>query len=239
MARGRPRDLLRPGQIAPLFVLTALIHAGAVVTRFDVVHAALPSAVHAAILCAQLPLLLIGGYYESRIDHAATPGFPLWMQIRSRPVKWSLTLAFTYFALVVAQALDLEFGSFDPSPPLAWPTPQRALWFGMFTFGMFFANYLATASVLIPLLRLVSRPFRLLPPALALILLAAGGLGLGLFALDAGRRHGAVLDDHRALLDDPHVGVGVMLAVTLVPLFVGALADRFARGPDKPRDSAG
>lgn len=181
---------MRPERLAPLFVLTALLHAAAVATRYDVIFVMLPASVHTAVLLAQLPLLLITGYYESRLDHGTTmPGLPLWMQIRSRPVKWSLTLAFTYLAIVALQSFDLSFGPVDPTPPAAWPPLQRALWFLGFSFGMFFANWLTTARFVVPALRLLSKPMRWLPAPLAVLLLALLGLGLGLLALQAIESH--------------------------------------------------
>lgn len=230
-------DRLQPSRLAPLFVLIALIHAAAIVTRFDLVRAMLPELVHAAVLCAALPLLLITGYFESRLDHGkAMPGLPVWMQIQSRPVKWALTLAFTYLAVVALQTLDWSFGPLDPTPPEAWPTAQRAQWFFTFTFGMAFANYLAATSILVPALRVISKPLRRLPTLIALLLLAAAGLGLSLAALQAiAARNGPLVAEllaaYEAARRDPILAVGLSLAAILGPGLLAWLVGALRRKP--------
>jgi hypothetical protein len=204
--------------MAPMFVLTALLHAAAVASRFDVLHAMLPAAVHAAALWVHFPLLLISGYYESRLDYGpAMTGFPLWMQIRSGPVKWSLTLAFTYLAIVTVQTFDWSFGPLDPTPPLVWPPLQRALWFFGFSFGMYFANYLATTKFVVPVLRGIAKPMRWLPTPVAVLVLALLGLGLGYLALQA-----LTLAD--SLRSDPTTVVAIVAAALLAPLLLASLA---------------
>ena len=80
-------DRLQPSRLAPLFVLIALIHAAAIVTRFDLVRAMLPELVHAAVLCAALPLLLITGYFESRLDHGkAMPR----VKVKNHWARWAV-----------------------------------------------------------------------------------------------------------------------------------------------------
>ena len=39
-----------------------------VISRFDLVYTEILELVHAAVLCAQIPLLLVTGYHESRLD---------------------------------------------------------------------------------------------------------------------------------------------------------------------------
>ncbi len=238
-------DRLQPSRLAPLFVLIALVHAAAIVTRFDVVRAMLPELVHAAALCAALPLLLISGYFESRLDHGQTmPDLPVWMQIQSRPVKWALTLAFTYLAVVALQTLDWSFGPLDPTPPEAWPAAQRAQWFFTFTFGMAFANYLAATSIFVPALRLLSKPLHRLPTALALIIVTTLGLGLGLAALAAiaarqDPRFVQLLADYQNLRDNPTLALVLTLATILAPVALGWLL-RGRKGPiaAKPTEAA-
>ncbi len=230
-------DSLQPGRLAPIFLLTALIHGAALVTRFDVIRDMLPEYVHAAVLTTQLPLLLITGYFESRLDYGpAMPGFPVWMQIRSRPVKWSLTLAFTYLAVFALQTLDWSFGPIDPTPPLEWPTAQRAQWFFTFTFGMAFANYLAATSILVPALRVISKPLRRLPTLVALLLLAAAGLGLSLAALQAiAVRNGPLVAEllaaYEAARRDPVLAAGLSLAAILGPALLAWLSGALRRKP--------
>ncbi len=230
-------DSLQPGRLAPLFVLTALIHGAAVISRFDLVYAEIPELVHAAVLCAQLPLLLVTGYYESRLDHGPSmPGLPVWMQIQSRPVKWSLTLGFTYLAIVALQTLEVSLGPIDPTPPLEFPPAQRLLWFLGFSFGMFFANYMLTAATLVPALRLLCKPLRRLPAPVALVILALLGLLLGLAALAAiDQRQGpqvAQLQGYYAALQrEPGTALALAAAGVLGPSALAALAGRLRPAP--------
>lgn len=217
-------DALEARALAPIFSLIALVFAAGVVSRFDLAAARIPDLAHGALLVAALPLILITGYLESRIDHDGPASFPLWMRIQSRSLKWALTLGFTYLAIVVVQTLDWEFGPMDPSPPLEWPPQVRAAWFAMFTFGMFFANFLATTEVVVPVLRVVTWPARLLPTLLAVLLLAGVGLGLAWLIFHAleGTAGVALLDHVRTLLADPTSGTLVTIAFILVPLLLGA-----------------
>jgi hypothetical protein len=213
----------------PLFALIALVFAAGVVSCFDVVAAVVPPAVHAGLLVAAFPLILITGYFESRIDHGdAGTNFPLWMRIRSRSLKWALTLGFTYLVIVLVQTLDWELGPIDPSPPLEWPPAARAAWFGGFSFGMFFANYLTTTSFLVPVLRALAWPARLLPTVLAVLLMTALGLGLGYGALQLVAAADAPAADNlvaraRSLFADPTVGVLVTVALSTLLAILGAL----------------
>ena len=238
-----PSDRLQPSQLAPLFVLIALLHAAAIATRFDLIRAMLPAVVHAAVLCAALPLLLITGYFESRLDHGPTlPGLPVWMQIRSRPVRWALSLAVTYLAVVALQTLDWSFGPVDPTPPAAWPTATRAQWFFTFTLGMAFASYLTAARFLVPALRLLSSPLRRLPTLVALVLLTAAGLALAraLLATIAARddpRFAQLLGDHQTLRSDPALALALTLATVLAPLLLGWLL-RGRRRPEPTEATA-
>lgn len=240
----RASDSLQPSRLAPLFVLTALVHAAALVTRFDVLRAQVPELVHAAVLCAALPLLLITGYFESRLDYGPPmTGLPVWMQINSRPVKWSLTLAFTYLAVVAVQTLDWSFGPVDPTPPAEWPTAQRAQWFFTFTLGMAFANYLAATSVLVPALRLLSKPLRRLPTLLALLLLTVAGLGLALITLQAiaardDPRFAQLLGDLETVQADPLRTLALALATIAAPICLGWLFRARPRPPAKPTETA-
>ena len=219
---------LKAEALAPLFALTALIFAAGVASRFDLLAARIPAVAHAALLSAALPLLLVTGYFESRIDHGGPAEFPLWMRISSRPLKWALTLGFTYLVITIVQTLDWELGPIDPSPPPEFPPAARAAWFAMFSFGMFFANYLATTSVLIPILRVVTWPARLLPTALALLLLVALGLALAWFVLAfaADTPAAALFEQTRALLSDPVSGVLATTALAVVPALLGLFLGR-------------
>lgn len=155
---------LKPSTLAPFFMLTALFHFASVASRFDLVAAKLPASVQAAILFAQLPLLLVEGYFEGRIDYGPGVG-PIWMRIKSQPVKIAFTFGFLFLVTVVMQTWSISLGPIDPTPPKEWPDAQRAGWFAMFTAGMFFPNYLAAASSLIPALRTITTPLRKFPPS--------------------------------------------------------------------------
>lgn len=179
------RQDLAPGAVAPFFWLLTLVFAAAVLSRFDGFAAAVPAGFHAVMLWASFPLLLIAGAIEGRIAYAPSPaGFPLWMTIGSRPVRYAFTLGLTYLGLVALQIFEVSLGVIDPRAPEVWPPTQRLLWFLGFSFGMSFANYLAAAGALIPALRAITAPFSRLPWVVGLVLLMAIGLALGAGALE-------------------------------------------------------
>jgi hypothetical protein len=220
---------LQPGAATPLFVLTALIFSFAVASRFDVLTAELPAHVHAALLWSAGPLLLVTGYYESRIDHGSS-SFPLWIQIQSRSLKWALTLGATFLVILLVQTLDWEFGPVDPSPPLEWPMEARAAWFAMFTFGMFFANYIATVEFLLPILRLLAWPARRLPAPLAVLLMLSLGFGLTTLALSlGGDSDTGLVARARSLLADPTGGAILTVSLATVPALLAPLFSRSRR----------
>jgi len=219
-----------PRTVAPYFILVALIHAASVATRFDLVAAKVPAAVQLAIMIGQAPLLVLSGYFEGRLAYGTEgSGLPRWMRIRSAPVKLAFTFAFVYIATVTLQTLHFKIGPIDPTPPLAFPPTQRALWFAMFTAGMFFPFYLAAAGGLIPVLRALTRPLHVLPEAVgAIVALGLGGaLGVGIFALATKTSLGTFVDRlHAAVEADPQLSVGVTLGVTLVPTLLGLVLER-------------
>ena len=218
-------------RLAPFFVMTAALHGAAVLTRFDAIAAELPPAAHGAILAATIPLLLVEGFFEGRLDYGETlDSLPLWMRITSRPVKASFTFAFVYLATVCFQTWNLSVGPLDPTPPAAWPAPQRFQFFAMFTFGMFFVNYLAATSVLIPLLRRVTAPLRPLPAPAALALLAAIGVALGYVAIlaVASPAAGELAAMWIAITTRPSVALSLAFGGTWIPILVGLALDRRA-----------
>lgn len=223
------RDL-SPRSVAPLFVVLTLVFAAAVLSRFDGFQGELPAAAHGALLAASFPLLLLAGAVEGRVAYdPARKDMPLWMQIDSRPIKYTFALALTYLGLVALQAFEIELGTVDPSAPEVWPPPQRLAWFLMFSFGMSFANFLVAAGVLIPGLRLVTAPFSRLPAALGMPLVALLGLGLGWLSLGALAR----ADDVRAIKgyvdavqEQPTVAVAVAVALVVVPVVIESIWQR-------------
>lgn len=221
----RPR--LAPATVAPYFIVVAVIHAVAVATRFDLLAAKLPAALPTAIMIAQFPLIVLSGYFEGRVDHGPSmDGFPLWMRIKSRPVKLAFTFGFIYIACVALQTLHFSIGPINPTPPESFPPAQRALWFAMFTAGMFFPFYLAATSLLIPVLRAITIPLRTLPTLLGgiLALAAGGGIGIGVFAVATRTQLPAFVDSIQAAIHaSPAVALGVTLGMTFGPMILGWL----------------
>jgi len=219
------RPGLEPSTVAPYFILVALIHAFAVATRFDGLAAKLPAAVAPALMIGQFPLILLSGYFEGRIDYGAQmKELPLWMRIKSKPVKLAFTFAFIYISCVALQTWDVSIGPIDPTPPAVWDMQKRAMWFAMFTAGMFFPFYLAATGLLIPALRVITRPLRSLPAlAGSLIALAVGaGLGVLVFSLVTNSKLKAFItsikDFYKA---EPAIGVGITAASVFGPLILG------------------
>ena len=223
-------DKLEPGKLAPLFAVLASFHGLALITRFDVVAAEVPSSVAAAILLAHFPLLLVAGYFEARLDYGESAvRLPLWMRIKSKPVKLAFTLAMTYLGVVVLQAWDISIGPVDPSPPPEWALGQRAMWFAIMSVGMFFPNYLLTCSVLIPALRAIAKPLHRLPPAAALAILSVVGLGIGSVAvigLASQTLQGGIGAIQGAAAKSPAAAIGIALGIVLFPITWGLVSAR-------------
>lgn len=223
------RDRTPAARLAPFFVLTAVIHGASVLTRFDAIAAELPAAAHGAILAATIPLLLVEGFFEGRLDYGETlESLPLWMRITSRPVKASFTFAFVYLATLGFQTWNLSVGPLDPTPPATWPTAQRFQFFAMFTFGMFFVNYLAATSALIPLLRKVTAPLHGLPAPAALAILTAAGVALGYVAIlaVASPAAGELAALWIAIKSRPAIALSLAFGGTWIPILVGLFLDR-------------
>lgn len=221
---------LRPSRVAPLFSLTALFHAVCLVSRFDEVAQQLPAGVSGGLLMATFPLLLIEGYFEGRVDYGSTvASLPLWMRIDSKPVKLSFTFAFTYLAVVVLQTWDVSIGPIDPTPPAEWPLAQRAQFFLMMSVGMFFPNYLAATSLLVPVLRGIGRPFRQVPAVLATAVLGLLGTALGygvgqaLASSAVGSNVMGANEAWQSLTERPLVAIGLAFGAVLLPMIFGAL----------------
>jgi hypothetical protein len=222
---------MAPSKLAPFFVVASLFFVASVASRFDVVAAAIPAPVQSAILFAQLPLLLVGGYFEGMLDYGDGVG-PVWMRIKSRPVKIAFTFAFIYLVTVVLQTWNVSLGPLDPTPPKQWPEMQRAGWFAMFTAGMFFPNYLAATSTLIPALRALTAPLRKLPGVVAVAIASVLGVGLGYAAVVAlcsakiGAGVGKVNDFWTSLQSDPQTALPIALGMAWGPILVGLVTER-------------
>ncbi|MFT3699826.1 MAG: hypothetical protein QM831_42165 [Kofleriaceae bacterium] len=224
---------LRPEQVAPYFVVVSLIHLAAVWTRFDLVEAKLPVWAPTAIMLSQLPLILLSGYFEGRLDYGPEmANFPLWMRIKSKPVKAAFTLGFMYVAAVSLQTLHFSLGPIDPTPPLSFPPAQRAAWYAMFSFGMFFVFYLAATGILIPFLRAITAPLRALPNALGalLALVLGGGIGVLVFAVATKTKLVAFIDLIKGTIaNNALLSIGVTAAMTFGPMLIGLV---FAKKDD-------
>lgn len=218
------RPGLSPSAVAPYFVLVGLIHVFAVATRFAPFAEKLPPAVGPALMIGQFPLLMLSGYFEGRIDYGPQmTELPLWMRLSSKPVKFAFTFAFIYIACVALQTWNVSIGPIDPTPPAVWPVQKRAMWFAMFTAGMFFPFYLAAVGALVPLLRLVTRPLRALPPVAGglLALLVGGGIGVLVFSAVTNSKLKEFIGFIKATMDaNPAIGLAIMAASLIGPLLV-------------------
>lgn len=216
---------LEPRRLAPFFMMVAVVQIAAVASRFDLVAAKLPVGAAPGIMAAVVPLLVLAGYFEGRLDYGdSVSEMPLWMRIRSVPVKVAFTFGFIYLACVALQTFDLSIGPLDPTPPTAFPAAQRAMWFAMFTGGMFFPFYLAAAGALIPLLRLLTAPLRALPAALgaAVALLVGGALGLFILSAATSTAFPAFVKGLVAAYKAaPEIGATITVVTTLGPLILG------------------
>jgi hypothetical protein len=218
---------LPPERLSPYFLFAAFIHLLAIATRFDTLAAKLPDVVAPAVMASQFPLLLLSGYFESRLDYGEpSPGLPKWMSIRSKPVKLAFTFGFIYLALIPLQTWNVSIGPLDPTPPESFPQAQRAMWFAMFSVGMFFPFYMAATATLIPVLRVLSWPLRQLPTVLAALLALTVGFALGTLIL-ALTTEQAVGDFVRALAAaykaNPALGVAISAVMTLGPMALAVL----------------
>jgi hypothetical protein len=216
---------VKPATVAPYFLIVAAIHAAAVATRFDQVAAKLPPGVATAVMIAQFPLLLLSGYFEGRLDYGPQlASLPLWMRIKSVPVKLAFTFGFMFIATVVLQTLHVSIGPIDPTPPATFPPQTRAMWFGIFTLGMFFPFYLAATGLLIPVLRVITAPARAFTPVIGgvIALVLGGAIGVIVLALATKTSVPAFVDAVKdGIAMNPPLALGVTLAMTLGPLAIG------------------
>ncbi len=216
---------LQPEKLAPYFLFAAFIHLLAIATRFDTLAATLPDVVAPIVMATQFPLLVLSGYFESRLDYGEqTAGMPKWMSIRSKPVKLALTFGFIYLVLIPLQTWNISIGPLDPTPPEAFPQAQRAMWFAMFSVGMVFPFYMAATSLLVPVLRVIAFPMQRLPPALGSLLALTVGFAIGTFVLALSTEQAAG-DLIRALAAqykaNPAVGIAISVLTTGIPLVIG------------------
>jgi hypothetical protein len=221
---------MSPNAVAPYFVVVALIHAAAVATRFDALAAKLPPGVATAVMIAQFPLLVLSGFFEGKINYGPNPvALPLWMRIKSVPVKLAFTFGFMFVATVVLQTLHVSIGPIDPTPPMSMPDSTRAMWFAVFTAGMFFPFYLAATGLLIPVLRVVTAPARVFNNVIGGIvaLLLGGAIGVVVFAVATKTSVPAFVDAVKAGIEaNPPLAIAATLAMTLIPLAIGLVRER-------------
>ena len=221
---------MQPRSVAPYFVLVALVHAVAVATRFPDLAAKLPHGTDTALMVAQFPLIFLSGFFEGQLDYGPQlSALPLWMRIKSTPVKLAFTFAFIYVTVVFLQTFHISVGPVDPSAPDTFPLEKRALWFGMFTAGFFMIYFMAATGLFIPLLRALTRPLRALPKVLgALLALALGGAaGIGVFALATKEAIPKFFDQVQSAANtDPIAFAVVTAAGILIPMGLGLILDK-------------
>ena len=221
---GEPRGI-PPSKVAPYFILVGLIHAFAVATRFDGFK--IPPEVGAALMIGQFPLIMLSGYFEGRIDYGEQMvELPLWMRIKSKPVKIAFTFAFIYISCVALQTWNVSVGPIDPTPPVQWTLEKRAMWFAMFTAGMFFPFFLAATGLLIPVLRFITRPLRALPAAAGALIaiVAGGGIGILVFTLVTNSKLKQFIAGIKQVFSEhPAIGVGITFASVFGPMIVGLI----------------
>lgn len=224
---------VQPRRVAPYFVLAAAVHAAAIATRFPDLAARLPPGTADALMVVQGPLLLLSAFLEGRLDYGPQlAGFPLWMRIKSMPVKLAFTTAFIYVTVVAAQTFHVSLGPVDPAAPESFSPQQRALWFAMFTGGFFFIYYIAACGMFIPVLRAVTRPLRALPFAVGAVLAVAIGAAAGGALLAAASNQAIPTFADRvqaAAAADPVVFAVVGIAGLAVPWLVGVVVERVNR----------
>lgn len=218
------RPKFRPEALAPYFLIAALVHLVAIATRFDTLAAKLPDVVAPAVMLSQFPLLLLSGYFESRLDHGEQmEGLPQWMTLKSKPLKLALTFGFIYLALVPLQTWDVSIGPLDPTPPESFPQAQRAMWFAMFSVGMFFPFYLAATGLLLPILRFLTWPLHKLPTVVGALLALVFGFGIGalVLALTTAKGLGDFVRDVMAQYKaNPALGIAVSLVLMFGPMVI-------------------
>ena len=199
-------------------------------TRFPDLAAKLPHGTDTALMVGQFPLILLSGFFEGQLDYGPQmSALPLWMRIKSGPVKLAFTFAFIYVTTVFLQTFHISIGPVDPNPPDTFPLQQRALWFGMFTGGFFMIYFMAATGIFIPLLRALTRPLRALPKLLGavLALVLGGAIGIGVFALATKKAIPAFFDDiNNAANTSPIAFFAVMGAGILIPMAIGFVLDK-------------
>jgi hypothetical protein len=150
-------------------------------------------------------------------------GLPQWMTLKSKPLKIALTLGFIYLALVPLQTWNVSIGPLDPTPPETFPQAQRAMWFAMFSVGMFFPFYLAATGLLLPILRFLSWPLQRLPTVAGALLALVFGFGIGALVLALTTAKGLgdfirdVMAQYRA---NPALGIAVSLVLMFGPMVI-------------------
>lgn len=212
------------------FGATALLHAAAIVSRFDEIE--VPLLVEACLVLAHVPLLLVEAVFVGRLVTESAVKLPLWMRIPSKPARISITLAFTFLSIVLFQHWDVSLGPIDPSPPEEWATEQRAMFFAIMSFGMFFPNYLAASGLVLPAMRAITKPFERLPIFVTVVGVAILGtaLGVALVALLASETVGSeIYAVQDTIWSSPALALTVTLAFVLVPAIIGMVTSRFDR----------
>ena len=203
------------------FSAAALFSLAAILTQFqDEVYQA-PDIVHGVLVFLHVPLLLLITFLDSRMGE----GGVLHMN-RPLPFRMALTFAFTYLAIVIVTAWDIEIGPMDPSPPPEFDRLTRLRWFLTFSVGAAGLNYMAATKVLLPATQslfsdLNDKRLRLVVPW---VVFAGCLLGIGLIVLLRSSKVDNALFEYTEFMGQPMIVVGLIVVPTLLSLIGAALS---------------
>jgi hypothetical protein len=137
--------------VKPLLVACALLLAGALFSRYPPL--AVPDLASSAIAALVGLVLGVVGAAERSLPRGEVG--PLWMRL-GWPVRLNFALGLSYFTTVFAQQLGLSLGPVDPTFPASAPAAVNTLWFFAFTFGFLGVGMMSAASLMVPLVRVVT-----------------------------------------------------------------------------------
>lgn len=221
----------------PLFALIALLSLAALATRFQALAALTPPGAQLGLVAAVVALTVLGAHFASVVTPPSGVELPLWMRLLGA-ARAAFGLSFTFLAVVALQTLKISLGPIDPSPPESWPLATRAQYFAMMSVGMFFPNYLAATSVMVPALMVLVRPFQKLKSVgVVLTALVGVALGAGVAALVASQSAAHAVAEGQRLWSaaDAAVGGAVTLGMILLPIAWGIVSEgREEHPPETP-----
>jgi len=140
-------------------------------------------------------------------------------------MMFSFNFAFVYLSVVIFKTWDIKLGSVAFSAD-SGSVSQRATWFATFTVGFAFIHYMAAGRILIPILRIITAPFRILPTLLAvpvLVALGAAGAFFGFEHIPSETIAGKVAQWKTMMAADAGLTTMVVLATVGLPILFGIL----------------